>query len=148
MSYQIVFDKDQCVGCNACAIACIDQNDIDVTKGEQTFINVSMEEELTQGVLKLKYVPKSCMHCSDAPCAEACPMNCIELDKESGFVIYDDSNCIGCKLCAKACPYEAISFSRDEKIRKCDGCYIRVKCEMEPACVRNCFTKALRLNFK
>lgn len=148
MKYEIRFDSEKCVACGACTIACIDQNDIEVKHGEEPFRKVFTEEDVSEGTLKFKYIMKSCMHCSDAPCKEACPFGCIEIDKETGFVVYDDSACVGCGLCAKACKYDAISYSKDKKIRKCDGCFIRVQHGMEPACVRNCLTKALTLHVK
>lgn len=144
-NYKIEFNPNKCVGCNACTVACIDQNDIDVSKGEKSFRNVFIEEDLSKGFLKLNYIMKSCLHCPNGPCAEVCPFECIKIDNETGFVIYNDSECTGCMLCVKACPYDAISFSYNGKVRKCDGCYVRVKYKMLPACVRNCPTEALTL---
>ena len=37
MSYMFILDKRKCVGCSACAVACMDQNDIDVTAGDRPF---------------------------------------------------------------------------------------------------------------
>ena len=44
-----------------------------------------------------------------------------------------------------ACPFGAPSFRADGKMQKCDGCYARIKMGMQPACVHNCPTEALRL---
>ena len=43
-----------------------------------------------------------------------------------------------------ACPFGAPSFGADGKMRKCDGCVTRIRNGLEPACVRNCPTGALR----
>ena len=84
------------------------------------------------------------MHCEDAPCIAACPAGCISKDPETGFTIYDNTNCIGCKSCAMACPFGAPRYRKsDGKMVKCDGCNIRVKNGLQPACVRACSFGAL-----
>ncbi|MDE6937714.1 MAG: 4Fe-4S binding protein, partial [Lachnospiraceae bacterium] len=74
----------------------------------------------------------------------ACPCNCLSKDKETGFTVCDNTNCIGCHSCAMACPFGAPSYRGDGKMVKCDGCAERVKHGLEPACVNNCPTGALR----
>ncbi len=84
------------------------------------------------------------MHCDDAPCISACPVGCLRKDPETGFTVYDNANCIGCKSCALACPFGAPRFRpSDGKMVKCDGCNIRVKNGLQPACVRACSFGAL-----
>ncbi len=97
------------------------------------------------GKQKFQYLSVSCMHCEDAPCVAACPSACIYKDPESGLTLYDNTNCIGCHSCAMACPFGAPTFGPDGKMNKCDGCGERIKYGLEPACVRICPTKALRL---
>ena len=58
--------------------------------------------------------------------------------------VYDNTNCIGCKSCAMACPFGAPRYRKsDGKMVKCDGCNIRVKNGLEPACVKSCTFGAL-----
>ena len=83
------------------------------------------------------------MHCTDAPCIAACPVGCLSKDPDTGFTIYDNTNCIGCHSCALACPFGAPTFGEDDKMTKCDGCYDRVKAGLQPACVQACFFRAL-----
>ena len=66
-------------------------------------------------------------------------------DPESGFTLYDTTNCIGCHSCAMACPYGVPAFGPDGKMRKCDACIERQKAGMAPACVKVCPTGALTL---
>ena len=66
-------------------------------------------------------------------------------DAETGFTLYNTSNCIGCHSCAMACPYGIPSFGEDGKMKKCDACIERQKAGMLPACVKVCPTGALTL---
>ena len=91
-----------------------------------------------------QYYSIACFHCEDAPCILACPCNCLKKDEETGFTVYDNTNCIGCHSCAMACPFGAPSYGADGKMIKCDGCAERVKYGLEPACVNNCANGALR----
>ncbi len=142
MGKVIDLDVHKCSACGACAIACMDQNDLDVTAGVSPFRVVSDLEAENGG---FEYYSIACFHCEDAPCITACPCNCLSKDEETGFTVYDNTNCIGCHSCAMACPFGAPSYASDGKMIKCDGCVDRVKCGLEPACVRNCPTGALTL---
>lgn len=144
MKYILDLDMERCSACGACMIACIDQNDIDVTKGEVPFRAVFDVEGKVEASHKMHYLSVSCMHCADAPCIPACPCGCLYKD-ESGLTLYDNTACIGCHSCAMACPYGAPTFGGDGKMVKCDGCIERMKYGYEPACVRICPTKALHI---
>ena len=37
MKRYLYFDSEKCSACGACALACMDQNDIDIPAGEQPF---------------------------------------------------------------------------------------------------------------
>lgn len=134
-------DMDKCVACGACAVACMDQNDIFPDRGDRPFRHIgTLEPALCGG--KFSYLSVSCMHCTDAPCIPACPTCCLKKD-ERGLTVYDNTACIGCHSCAMACPFGAPTYGEDGKMRKCDGCAVRQEYGLEPACVRVCPTKAL-----
>lgn len=140
---RIVCDEKFCSGCLACIVACIDQHyeesDVDA---------VSMriyEKRISDRTGLVNYITRSCLHCEDAKCMEVCPMD-VFIRTEEGFVVAANrENCIGCRVCAVACPYDIPRFDKEEKIVKCDGCAARVACGLEPACVRVCNTGALTL---
>ena len=146
MKHIISFNPDKCCACSACAIACMDQNDVDVANGETPFRKCYDNEFRTpDGGNYCAYISSACMHCTDAPCIKACPAGCLSKDPETGFTVYDNTNCIGCKSCAMACPFGAPKYRKsDGKMVKCDGCNERVKNGMDPACVRACTFGALR----
>ena len=145
MKYVFTFDEDRCSACGACRVGCMDQNDADPAARE-TGYRCTYEEEFEQpdGRVEFVYLSASCMHCQDAPCISACPVGCLKKDDETGFTIYDNTNCIGCRSCALACPFGAPHFrERDGKMVKCDGCNTRVKHGRKPACVLACSFGAL-----
>ena len=64
---------------------------------------------------------------------------------EDGIVLVNESDCIGCGLCAWACPYGAREMDSVEKVmKKCTLCVDRIYNEnlepddQIPACVRTC----------
>jgi len=133
-------DFDRCVGCYACVVACMDQNDI--VPGDTDFMWRDVASLSEKG--KIQYASLACMHCDDAPCVIACPTNSVSRDEVSGLISSDKSKCIGCHSCVMACPFGAPKYDNDGKMEKCTGCSIRVENGLTPACVRICPTKALK----
>jgi Fe-S-cluster-containing dehydrogenase component len=75
----------------------------------------------------------SCQQCADHPCYDACPLqgSAMCLDGQTGVVYVDADNCIGCRLCWEAFPFEPkrIAFNLDNppKALKCDLCRTRLE---------------------
>ena len=132
-------DMDRCCACGACAVACMDQNDIEITEEHPLRKVFAME-----GTNGHAYISVACMHCEDAPCIAACPVGCLSKD-ERGLTVYDSTSCIGCHSCAMACPFGAPTYNRFGKMQKCDGCAERLSHGLEPACVRTCSLGALKV---
>jgi formate dehydrogenase iron-sulfur subunit len=67
------------------------------------------------------------MHCSDAPCAAVCPVDCF-YQTEEGVVLHNKDLCIGCGYCFYACPFgapqfpQASNFGSRGKMDKCTFC--------------------------
>ncbi|MCD8145513.1 MAG: 4Fe-4S dicluster domain-containing protein [Oscillospiraceae bacterium] len=139
------FDPAKCTGCGACAVACMDQNDIDVEAGQESYRRVY--EKSVNGFPQA--ISTACRHCDNAPCIPACPMGCLYKDPDTGLTRYDNQACIGCKQCLRACPWDAVTFRptglNRPKVRmeKCHGCLERIQADLIPACVRACPTGAL-----
>ena len=143
--YAIDLDVSKCVSCGACAVACMDQNDLDIKAGGRPFRNVFDMESQAGESAAYSHLSLACMHCEDAPCIVGCPSACLRKDPETNLTVFDTTNCIGCHSCAMACPYGVPGFGADGKMVKCDGCYVRVHHGMKPACVKACPTGALQL---
>lgn len=68
------------------------------------------------------YVTDLCRNCIAHPCMEVCPRNAILNAGNRAYIDYN--KCIGCGLCASACPYNAII-------------------KLERPCEKNCIPKAI-----
>lgn len=58
-------------------------------------------------------------------------------------MIYDADKCIGCRFCMIACPFGIPKYEWSKAfplVRKCTGCYSRIKEGLEPACAAACPT--------
>jgi anaerobic dimethyl sulfoxide reductase subunit B (iron-sulfur subunit) len=145
MGYGFYIDIEKCSGCYACAVACMDQNDLLVEgKGGNAWRRVYKVESGVYPEVTISFITLSCMHCRDAPCVMGCPTGALSQDIVSGMVTINTGICIGCHSCAIACPFGAPRFGRDEKMQKCNMCLERVNHGLEPACVHTCTTKALK----
>lgn len=156
MRYAFYLDIERCVGCYACAVACMDQNDLELgaepTAWRQVF---TVESCLTEAhgqegpggpaaKTRIRYVSLACLHCEDAPCILACPTGAIRREPSTWAVTVSQDLCIGCHSCSIACPFGAPRFDSGGTMQKCNLCSVRLENGLEPACVRVCPTGALQ----
>ncbi len=144
MKKTLYLDIERCTGCGACAVACMDQNDIYPEQGQMPFRKIFQIEDNGAEDAPIRYMSVACMHCEDSPCIIACPTGAISKDAKTGAVVVRKELCIGCHSCALACPFGVPRYDADEKMQKCNLCAERVEYGLEPACVRVCPVQALR----
>ena len=149
-----VIDVARCNGCHNCQIVCKDEhvtNDWSPIAKPQPDIG-QFWLELTETVrgtvpkVKVAYRPHLCMHCDQAPCIEACPVEGALYQRADGMVIIDTQKCTGCRLCVEACPYDVIFFNEALNLaQKCTGCaHLLDDGWAEPRCADACPTNAIR----
>ncbi len=63
-------------------------------------------------------VTNACRGCLAHRCSSVCPKNAISFDQHKRAII-DKSKCIDCGLCAKVCPYHAISNQKRPCVNAC-----------------------------
>ncbi|NNG04433.1 MAG: 4Fe-4S dicluster domain-containing protein [Inquilinus sp.] len=153
----LVIDLDTCVGCHACVVACKEWNtggypaplsDTDPYGAEPSgsWLNrVHSFEAGDAATGRTVHFPKSCLHCENAACVTVCPTGASYKRAADGIVLVDEAKCIGCGLCAWACPYGARELDAVEGVmKKCTLCIDRIynetipEAERQPACVRTC----------
>jgi DMSO reductase iron-sulfur subunit len=144
MEKTIYLDLERCAGCGACAVACMDQNDIFPEKGQVSFRKIYQVEKGQYPDASIHHFSMACLHCEDSPCIIACPTGAIAKDEKTTAVIVNRDLCIGCHSCALACPFGVPRYDLEDKMQKCNLCAERVESGLEPACVKVCPFKALR----
>ncbi|WP_304339035.1 formate dehydrogenase FDH3 subunit beta [Campylobacter ureolyticus] len=100
-------DNDRCIGCYGCQVACSSAHEvpIGINRRKVLFLNEGIPgKEIATTI--------ACQHCTDAPCAQVCPVQCFYV-REDGVVLHDKKTCIGCGYCLYACPFGAPQFPRD-----------------------------------
>jgi Fe-S-cluster-containing dehydrogenase component len=137
--YAMTVDTRRCVGCDACVLACKQENGIPggsyrdwvVTETRGVF------PDLTQEIRS-----ERCNHCSEPPCVPVCPTGASHR-AAGGTVTVEHGKCTGCKVCIASCPYDARFVHPQGYVDKCTFCLHRVLKGKQPACVENCPTQAL-----
>jgi sulfite dehydrogenase (quinone) subunit SoeB len=165
----LVIDLDICVGCHACAVACKEWNDggqFGPLPDENPYgaeplgvwfnrvhtyevAGTGNGERATAPSAMTVHFPRSCLHCETPDCVTVCPTGASYKRAEDGIVLVDEDKCIGCQLCAWACPYGAREFSTKRGVmQKCTLCVDRIynesfdEIDRQPACVMACPTRA------
>ena len=121
-------DVSKCSGCKTCAVACKDAHNLPVGMNFRKVHEYAggnwkqaADGSWTQDVFGY-YVSLGCNHCSDPACVKVCPTKAHHKRAEDGLVVIDATKCIGCGLCAQACPYHApVLDETAHKMRKCDA---------------------------
>lgn len=139
--YAMIHDENLCIGCQACSVACRNENNVaDGVYRLQVHANLKGEFPY----LKMDFQRQSCVMCDNSPCVEVCPTGA-SFKLENGITMVDKRTCIGCKYCILACPYDARFIDPVTKVvDKCTFCFeTRVSVGLDPACVTVCPTDAL-----
>ena len=145
----ILIDTTRCNGCEACVLACKQENDLGPDRlrtGQQAVDGLSSTRFST--ILRRpggNFVRHMCRHCEEPACVSACLVGAMQKTPE-GPVVYDSDLCMGCRYCLMACPYGIPRYEWDEAapyVRKCTMCYPRLQEGKQPACVEACPEEAL-----
>jgi molybdopterin-containing oxidoreductase family iron-sulfur binding subunit len=163
MRYAMVINQKRCIGCDACTVACKQQNG---TGPGVFWRKVVKVENGTYPTARYVFTPLLCNQCDKPPCANVCPVGATK-KQANGIVNVDADKCIGCRYCQSACPYGARYFvSSNSKgyfpgkgltpyekavypknqvgtVGKCNFCEGRLTQGQPPACVQTCPARAL-----
>ncbi len=94
------------------------------------------------------YLPRTCNHCTDPVCVEACPRGAMFKRDEDGIVLRDEDDCKGYRFCMEACPYKKIYFNSERQVaQQCIFCFPRIEQGVAPACARQCPGRAVFVGF-
>jgi protein NrfC len=140
MNYAMALDYQNCINCKACEVACKEENGVQLGAEKQR-IWVGIIEGTIFGKPFANIYPSQCNHCIEAPCVSVCPTKASHY-AAGGIVKVDTKQCILCKGCLEACPYDA-RFIDDTRVAvdKCTFCDHRIAETATTACQATCPTK-------
>jgi Fe-S-cluster-containing dehydrogenase component len=134
--YNLIVATEDCIGCNACEVACNQEHDFPAgTRCIQVSADTPRE---IGGKLRQTYTVIHCLQCYYPYCAYVCPVNAI-IQREDGLVTVDEQVCVGCTACNYLCPLGVMQFNNEIRVAvKCDMCIDRLDKGLQPACVAAC----------
>ena len=129
-------DMQSCIGCNACLVACVSENNIAVVGREEVarqremhwiriddYFGASLSKERIKEIQegradaaellenpRVYHQPVPCMHCENAPCELVCPVGATAHSPEGlNDMVYN--RCVGTRYCSNNCPYKVRRFN-------------------------------------
>ena len=138
LQYALVIDSKRCINCKACIVACRTENNVPLGNSRDW---IGDEHRGLWPQISSDFEPEQCHHCASPSCVRVCPTGA-SYKRKDGIVLINAKECVGCRYCIIACPYNARFAREDLGIpEKCTYCAHRLAKEKLPACVETCPSK-------